>query len=192
MEEIDVVLHRVASKIKWSSPSVRATQTLSTRNRNDLEDIYRQLSPREAKWFTRLVLKDYRPVVFDPDLLYRLCDPLLPHILKIRDDFSVSLSLIHALRANLLPNSLRKTQAREQILSKIKPKLGTKVGRQHWLKGRSIKHCLDMGHSRMSVEQKIDGEYCQIHVDVSKGKRQVQIFSKSGKDSTEDRHGILE
>lgn len=72
----------------------------------------------------------------------------------------------------------------------MKPKLGVKVGRQQWLKGRSIKHCLDMGHGRMSVEQKMDGEYCQIHIDASKGKHGVQIISKSGKDSTEDRQAL--
>lgn len=43
----------------------------------------------------------------------------------------------------------------------------------------------------MSVEAKIDGEYCQIHVDVSRGRRGVQIFSKSGKDSTEDRKRLI-
>ncbi|EEY18025.1 ATP-dependent DNA ligase domain-containing protein [Verticillium alfalfae VaMs.102] len=36
----------------------------------------------------------------------------------------------------------------------------------------------------------MDGEYCQVHVDLSKGSRSVQIFSKSGKDSTQDRVGI--
>lgn len=75
-----------------------------------------------------------------------------------------------------------------------KPQLGIKIGRQPWIKGRSIKHCLDMGHGRMSVEEKIDGEYCQIHIDPNKGDRCIQIFSKSGKDSTEDRvalHGSV-
>jgi DNA ligase-4 len=43
----------------------------------------------------------------------------------------------------------------------------------------------------MSVEAKVDGEYCQIHVDVSRGRRGVQIFSKSGKDSTEDRKRLI-
>ena len=74
----------------------------------------------------------------------------------------------------------------------IKPKLGTKVGRQNWFKARSIKHCMDMaGIGRMSVEKKIDGEYCQIHIDPKQGRKGIQIFSKSGKDSTEDRGALI-
>lgn len=42
----------------------------------------------------------------------------------------------------------------------------------------------------MSCEEKLDGEYCQIHIDLSKGRDCIQIFSKSGKDSTMDRIGL--
>ncbi len=53
---------------------------------------------------------------------------------------------------------------------------------------RSIKHCMTMGHGRMSCERKMDGEYAQIHIDLSKSLDNcIQIFSKSGKDSTKDR-----
>jgi DNA ligase 4 len=39
----------------------------------------------------------------------------------------------------------------------------------------------------MSVERKYNGEYCQIHIDLSKASNSIKIFSKSGKDSTIDR-----
>ena len=81
--------------------------------------------------------------------------------------------------------------ADRKSLSAVKPKLSVKVGRQQWHKARSIKHCLQMCKGLMSVEAKVDGEYCQIHVDVSKGRRGIQIFSKSGKDSTEDRDRLI-
>ncbi|CVK89298.1 uncharacterized protein FMAN_04399 [Fusarium mangiferae] len=187
VEEIDQLLHSLAAKIKWSSPSIRASQaSLSPGNRSDLESLYRRLSATEAKWFTRLVLKSYQPLALDPHLIYRLCDPILPCVLKIQDDFATAITSLQAIRGRLLPNSGRKTP-REQIMGTVKPQLGVKIGRQPWVKGRSIKHCLDMGHGRMSVEEKIDGEYCQIHVDPDKGDKCIQIFSKSGKDSTEDR-----
>ncbi|CAG7554416.1 unnamed protein product [Fusarium equiseti] len=108
---------------------------------------------------------------------------------KIQDDFAIAIATAQVLRRRLLPNAGRRTP-REQIMGTVKPQLGIKIGRQPWLKGRSIKHCLDMGHGRMSVEEKIDGEYCQIHIDPSKGDRCLQIFSKSGKDSTEDRAAL--
>ncbi|KAM0216467.1 hypothetical protein ACHAPQ_003819 [Fusarium lateritium] len=192
VEEIDELLHSLAAKVKWSSPSIRASQaSLTPSNRTDVECLYRRLSATEAKWFTRLILKNYQPLVLDPHLIYRLCDTILPCVLKIQDDFSTAINSVQAIRGRLLPNSGRKTP-REQIMSTVKPQLGVKIGRQPWIKGRSIKHCLDMGHARMSVEDKIDGEYCQIHIDPSKGDRCIQIFSKSGKDSTEDRVALHE
>ncbi|WAO93952.1 DNA-LIGASE-A3 domain-containing protein [Fusarium falciforme] len=190
VEEIDEILHSLAARVKWSSPSIRTSQaSLTQGNRGDLEWLYRRLSSVEAKWFTRLVLKNYQPLVLDPHLIYRLCDPILPCVLKIQDDFSTAINSVQAIRGRLLPNAARKTP-REQILSSVKPQLGIKVGRQPWVKGRSIKHCLNMGHGRMSVEDKIDGEFCQIHIDLSKGENCIQIFSKSGKDSTEDREAL--
>ncbi|KAJ3519640.1 hypothetical protein NM208_g14045 [Fusarium decemcellulare] len=190
VEEIDDILHGLAAKVKWSSPSIRASQaSLTQGNRGDLEWLYRRLSATEAKWFTRLVLKNYEPLVLDPHLIFRLCDPILPCVLKIQDDFATAINSVQTIRGRLLPNAARNTP-REQILSSVKPQLGVKVGRQPWIKGRSVKHCLDMGHRRMSVEDKIDGEYCQIHIDLSKGERCIQIFSKSGKDSTEDREAL--
>ncbi|OAA39951.1 DNA ligase, ATP-dependent, central [Metarhizium rileyi] len=191
VEEIDEVLHSLASRIKWSSPSVRNSQAaLSLRGRCDLENVYRRLTAREAKWFTRLVLKSYQPLILDSQLVYRCCDSTLPLILKAQDDFATAIQTLQLAKGSMLPSATRKTLRRERILAAIKPKLGVKVGRQNWLKGRSIKHCLDMGRGRMSVEQKIDGEYCQVHVDLASGKPRVQIFSKSGKDSTEDRHKL--
>ncbi|KAH8733583.1 hypothetical protein BGZ61DRAFT_162963 [Ilyonectria robusta] len=194
VEEIDEILQSLASRVKWSSPAIRSSQaTLTQGNRGDLEKVYRRLNANEAKWFTRLILKDYQPLLLDPHLIYRLCDPILPSVLKVQDDFSTAINTVQAIRSRLLPTGARKT-SRERILSFVKPQLGVKVGRQPWMKGRSIKHSLDMGHGRMSVEEKMDGEYCQIHIDLSKGDQCVQIFSKSGKDSTEDRqalHGII-
>lgn len=177
--------------MKWSSPAIRNSQaTLTQGNRGDLEKVYRRLNANEAKWFTRLILKDSQPLLLDPHLIYRLCDPILPSVLKVQDDFSTAINTVQAIRSRLLPTGACKT-SRERILSCVKPQLGVKVGRQPWMKGRSIKHSLDMGHGRMSVEEKMDGEYCQIHIDLSnKGDQCVQIFSKSGKDSTEDREAL--
>ncbi|KAM0346925.1 hypothetical protein ACHAPU_005265 [Fusarium lateritium] len=187
VEEIDELLHSLAAKVKWSSPSIRASQaSMTPSNRTDVEWLYRRLSATEAKWFTRLILKNYQPLILDPHIVYRLCDAMLPCVLKIQDDFSTAINSVQAIRGRLLPNTGRRTP-REQIMGTVKPQVGVKIGRQPWIKGRSIKHCLDMGTGRMSVEDKIDGEYCQIHIDPSKGDRCIQIFSKSGKDSTEDR-----
>jgi DNA ligase-4 len=159
-------------------------------SRGELEALYLRCSPREAKWFTRLILKNYEPLIFQSEAIYGLCDRALPSTLKILDDFMAAIEAVQQAKTRLLPNSSRGSVIGNRLLTAVKPQLGIKVGRQPWLKARSIKHCLDMGRGRMSVERKIDGEYCQIHVDLSNSQSPIQIFSKSGKDSTEDRKKV--
>ncbi|KAI2781534.1 hypothetical protein F4815DRAFT_466571 [Daldinia loculata] len=184
VEEIDDTLNRIAAACRFSSPSVRASRSTQDSREQDrsLVTIYRKLSPRDAKWFTRLVLKNYQPVVIDERLIFRCYNDLLPQLMKVRDDFTTATTFLRQVS--------QPSRDQTVIASMLKPVIGTKVGRQTWLKGRSIKHCLDMGKSRdMSCEQKIDGEYCQIHIDLRK-RSPIQIFSKSGKDSTQDRIGL--
>lgn len=148
-----------------------------------LGDIYRQLSARDAKWFTRLVLKDFQASALDQTRILRQYHPLLPQMLKVRDDLNLTTKFLRQVRYSQGDFN--------HISSILKPKVGVKVGRQPWYKGRSIKHCADMCRRRtVSCEQKLDGEYCQIHIDYSKGRQSIQLFSKSGKDSTADRAGV--
>ncbi|OTA94832.1 hypothetical protein M434DRAFT_10355 [Hypoxylon sp. CO27-5] len=185
VEEIDATLGSIAAACRFSSPSVRASrgsQNVRDQDRS-LTNIYRRLSPRDAKWFTRLVLKNYQPVVMDERLIFRCYHVLLPQMIKVRDDLTTATAFLRHIG--------RSPHDQTAIAGLLKPSIGTKVGRQNWFKGRSIKHCLDMGRLRdMSCEQKIDGEYCQIHINLCKPGSLIQIFSKSGKDSTQDRAGL--
>ncbi|ROW01967.1 hypothetical protein VMCG_05665 [Cytospora schulzeri] len=191
VEEIDHILHELAAGVSFSSPAVRSSRAVdrNTRgNREALGEVFRSLSARDAKWFTRLVLKNYLPVMVPEYLVYGQCHKLLPALLKIHEDFVVALRLLEQQLRNkrILDGGLDKP-----LLPRlIKPQIGVKVGRQTWQKGRSVKHCLDLGRGLMSVEKKMDGEYCQIHVDLSKGPDWLQIFSKSGKDSTADKYKL--
>ncbi|KAH8177226.1 ATP dependent DNA ligase domain-containing protein [Sarocladium implicatum] len=188
VEHIDMILHSMASRIRWSAPKIREAKTSMTyETRAELEALYLRFTPVEAKWFTRLVLKTYEPLMFHADTLYGLCDKALPAALKVLDDFVAAIDAVQHAKTRLLPTLSRNNHVKHNVLSMVKPQCGIKIGRQPWVKARSIKHCLDMGHGKMSVERKIDGEYCQIHVDLSKRQSPIQIFSKSGKDSTEDR-----
>jgi DNA ligase-4 len=133
-------------------------------------------------------VKNYEPVVLEPTTVYRSLHPLLPTILKVQDDFAVAGRFLqdHVRRRGVTGADL----SRDDLAHRLKPKLGVKVGRQTWVKGRSIRHCLDMSRGRISCEEKLDGEYCQIHIDMTKGSNCIQIFSKSGKDSTRDRAAL--
>ncbi|KAK7741038.1 hypothetical protein SLS53_005103 [Cytospora paraplurivora] len=191
VEEIDQILQQLASGIAFSSPairSLRSTDRSTQENREALSNIFVKLSATEAKWFTRLVLKRYLPVMVPERAVYAQCHKLLPDLLKIYGEFTVAFRVLQQKIQD--GRTLGKDLDRAHMLRLVKPQVGVKVGRQDWLKGRSIKHCLEMGRGLMSVEKKMDGEYCQVHVDLSKGSKCIQIFSKSGKDSTEDRYKL--
>ncbi|KAI0536564.1 hypothetical protein GGR58DRAFT_474763 [Xylaria digitata] len=185
VEEIDETLSRIAAACRFSSPAVRALHQTSDicEPTGLLGSIYTRLGSRDAKWFTRLVLKNYRPVELNAHIVFRNYHPLLPQMMKIRDDLSIAITYVRHID--------EKPNAPSINASLLKPRLGTKVGRQPWFKGRSMKNCMDMAQGREVVcEQKLDGEYCQIHIDLRKPRDCIQIFSKSGKDSTADRVGL--
>ncbi|KAI1745948.1 hypothetical protein F4680DRAFT_399772 [Xylaria scruposa] len=188
VDEIDETLGRIAAACRFSSPAVRAVhRTSSVCDTNALlADIYTRLGSRDAKWFTRLVLKNYQPVVMNAHVIFRNYHPLLPQFMKIRDDLSAASAFVQHINdgdARLDPLGA--------MADDLRPRLGTKVGRQPWFKGRSMKNCMDMARGRDVIcEQKIDGEYCQIHIDLRKTRDRIRIFSKSGKDSTADRAGL--
>lgn len=189
VEKVDETLHQLAAGVAFSSSAVRSSRRTPKSTPGDgshpLEAFFRTLTPRDAKWMCRLVLKSFYPVVVPEYLVYSRCHHLLPTVMKIHDNFAVA--------TRLLDRHHRNSQMLDVVLDKadltrlIKPQVGVKVGRQTWLKARSIMHALSLGRGLMSCETKMDGEYCQIHIDLSKGRDCIQIFSKSGKDSTTDR-----
>ncbi|KAK8856464.1 DNA ligase 4 [Apiospora arundinis] len=185
IEDLDEALTRVAAGCRFSSPAIRASYTGRTPQSNNhiLGQFFTRLSPRDAKWFSRLILKNYEPIIIEERVVLRAYHALLPRMLKVRDDLQLATDLLqHAGSSSTDP---------KVIASLLKPTIGTKVGRPPWLKARSIKNCLDIiGRRQVSCEQKIDGEYCQIHVDLSNRNAPIQIFSKSGKDSTQDRRRL--
>ncbi|KAK1760989.1 hypothetical protein QBC47DRAFT_334900 [Echria macrotheca] len=183
VEEIDNLLQRIAAGCRFSAPSVRSSHTAAPPKEREIElgELYKRLPARDAKWLTRLILKNFEPVVVDPQIIYRAYHPYLPAIIKVQDDLAVAGRILANIRRD------RTVTGKTTLADYLKPTLGVKIGRQPWFKGRSIQHCLDMSHGRMSCEEKLDGEYCQIHIDLRKGKDCIQIFSKSGKDSTQDR-----
>ncbi|KAL2019635.1 hypothetical protein VTK56DRAFT_9450 [Thermocarpiscus australiensis] len=183
VEEIDELLHCIASTCRFSSPAVRSSAADNRLADQELAlgSLYKRLSARDAKWLTRLVLKNYEPVVLDQQVVYASYHPLLPAILKVQDDLAVAGRILDSQKRD------RAVTGKTELAQYLKPTLGVKIGRQAWIKGRSIKHCLSMLQGRVSCEEKVDGEYCQIHIDLSKGYDCIQIFSKSGKDSTRDR-----
>lgn len=193
VEEIDVALNNIASQCRFSGPQVRRQRT-AVDVEGALSPLYLRLSSRDAKWLTRMILKSYFPVVLPQRFTTKSLHFLLPHLLLFQDSFESALKTLASEPINLFPAQPEPGLAKDlstKALQYVNPEVGIKIGRPEYYKARSIKHCCRMAdRHRMSMERKYDGEYCQIHIDLTKHPNSIQIFSKSGKDSTADRSGV--
>lgn len=194
LEELDAALCELAANSGSSAPQIQRFRTNRPRY-SILEPIVRRLSSKEAKWMIRMLLKSYSPATIPEQTILQSFHFLLPDLLAIQNSFEAAIdTLNHADLQSIPPNPPVEDRDRfRQLAAKcMLPKLGVMIRRQPYDKGRSIKHCCNMAESRtISVERKYDGEYCQIHIDMCKPLDQrIQIFSKSGKDSTVDRQDL--
>ncbi|KFY99213.1 hypothetical protein V498_00920 [Pseudogymnoascus sp. VKM F-4517 (FW-2822)] len=99
IEEIEQVLAATASQTLLSSPHARqlTLDGTSSAPAESLGRLYQRLPARESKWFTRLILKSYSPVIVPDQLVYMLYHPFLPDLLEVEPDFSAALFLLHGM-----------------------------------------------------------------------------------------------
>ncbi|KEQ61255.1 DNA ligase/mRNA capping enzyme, partial [Aureobasidium melanogenum CBS 110374] len=193
LQDADDVLHALAAGNRFSAHSVRQSLLPSTSIDTSLSDVFMRLHPVEAKWLVRLILKDFASVSLNERSILASVHFLLPDLLGMQDSFENACA---ALKTNFAdypsrPDPQSRNILRQTALSSFRPTPGVKVSRPEYTKARSIKHCLQMtAGGKWLVERKYDGEYCQIHVDLTRGDDWLRIYSKSGRDSTEDRAGL--
>ncbi|KAK4694874.1 hypothetical protein P7C71_g2780, partial [Lecanoromycetidae sp. Uapishka_2] len=195
LEQVDQSLATVAARCRFSAPKIRAREL-----ENDveiittLEMIYKRMQSREAKWLTRIILKEYPCLGYTENMVYYHIDLRLRVAMQMFDHFEAAVSELRALPASQMADTGQGgwTQHCADDAHLLPPRVGTKIGPPKWIKAKGgVKHALAVINKRtMSVERKHDGEYCQIHVDLSQGNDCLQIFSKSGKDSTLDRRDV--
>ncbi|CAD0052052.1 unnamed protein product [Aureobasidium pullulans] len=159
LQEVDDALHALAAANRFSGPSVRQSFRPPATNDPSLADVLLRLHAVEAKWFVRLVLKDFSPVTVNERSILSSVHFLLPDLLWMQDDFE---SACTALRSTFgaypsRPDMQSLHILRQTALPSLKPIPGIKV-----------------------------------HVDLTKGEDWLRIYSKSGRDSTEDRAGLRE
>jgi DNA ligase 4 len=195
--EVDQKLHELAASNRFSAPGVYNGPPPSSGEKSALlENIFKRVSANEGKWLVRLILKNFSPVCIDERLVLKSFHFLLPDLLQFQNNLDAAVGLLktalHDYPQTCDPRS--ETAYRETARDKLKPVVGIKVGRPQWTKARSIDHCLNMMRGqRWVLERKYDGEYCEVHIDLSRSENVrecITIFSKSGKDSTADRSGI--
>jgi DNA ligase-4 len=108
----------------------------------------------------------------------------LPDLLSFQNSFEAAVKLPDEPTIRCIPfrvardadNISRKIADRE-----LEPQVGVMIARPAHQKARSIKHCCQLvWPRRMSVERKYDGEYCQIHIDLSRASDSIKIFPEKG------------
>ncbi|KAH7308931.1 hypothetical protein B0I35DRAFT_359966 [Stachybotrys elegans] len=198
LEELDDILDQIAASSSFSLASLRQRvkkkHGRSTRANYLLSRVFQVLHSSEAKWMIRLISKSYSPVCIPEWLVMSKFHFLLPDLLRLQNTIPAAVRLLDRPTIRHMPiqpaadayYELRKIASRE-----LEPQVGIMTARPTYRKARSIRHCCQLaGPRRMSMERKYDGEYCQIHISVSKSGACIKIFSKSGRDSTSDRIGI--
>ena len=197
--ELDEVLLKLAEQCRFSDPAITTRPTSgSSRDRDELiGDVLKRMEPVEAKLFVRIVLKDLAPVAVDEKAVLRGFHFLLPDLLRFQNNYEAALHLLYEPQFRFIPPQPDRRSEdgyRANVSSMLKPVVGVKVGRPDFWKSWSIEHCLNMmGPRQWVLERKYDGEYCEIHIDQSLSSdpmKCINIFSKSGKDSTQDRRKL--
>ncbi|KAK0286673.1 hypothetical protein LTR35_002034 [Friedmanniomyces endolithicus] len=200
LEEVDDMLEAFAGRCRFSDRSITVSFPPGSSEARDkfLGDVFKRVTPVDGKWLVRLILKDYSPIRIHEFAVLRQFHFLLPDLLRFQSSFKSAISLLkeQPLLRQLpeRPDPRSERLHRQMAASAIRPVIGVKVGRPTFLKARSIDGCMQLlGSQKWVVERKYDGEYCEIHIEQSKSTRPlecIQIFSKSGKDSTVDRKGL--
>ena len=193
--EIDDLLQLLAGYSRFSASRLqfRLESSAEVGREERLRQILFRSTPTQAKWLVRLVLKDFSPVELDEVLVVRQFHFLLPDILSMHNNLDAACKILKDRFQGYpsQPDPQSRKILRQTAAASLKPTPGLMVARSDFCKARSIKHCLQMtSGQRWLVDRKYDGEYCQIHVDLDKGKDWLKIYSKSGRDSTLDRQGL--
>ncbi|RPB26964.1 hypothetical protein L211DRAFT_834636 [Terfezia boudieri ATCC MYA-4762] len=199
VEEIEKALEELASRSIFSSQSKRTPAGAATKGAHEiLTPLFRRMSSSEGMWLTRAILKSYLPAVIPEKATMYAYHFLLPSLWGVQGDLRKCLEVLGGSVFRNFPPAPEKKDIRELLKGAgrlVRPEVGVRVGRVEFLKARSCKNVVALADGqRMSMERKYDGEYCQIHIDLSKGKDWIKIFSKSGRDSTQDRariHGTV-
>ncbi|ORY19208.1 hypothetical protein BCR34DRAFT_472382 [Clohesyomyces aquaticus] len=193
LEKVDRLLVQLAAKSRFSDPSIRSQREWDVSTDSMLKSILARLESCEVKWLIRLILREYATIDLDDSFIFSQFHFLLPDLLLFQNDFDAAMNL---LRGDLscypsVPAIGKEKTLRVQASKKLKAVVGIKVGRPTFHKAWSFNNCFQLvGNRAWAADIKYDGEYCEIHVDLSKAPSDIQIFSKNGKDATTDRRDL--
>ena len=130
----------------------------------------------------RMVLKTYSPVHVPETLALQQFHFLLPDLLRFQNSFEAAVKLLQDATVMQMPTRVEKEvegPLRESAVRGLVPQIGIMITRPPYEKARSIKHCSQLADQRrLCIERKYDGEYCQVHVDLSKSRDYINLLQK--------------
>lgn len=196
LDDVDKMLDILAGNCRFSEHTTKLPQSSSEQRDKLVGNIFKRLDPVQSKWLVRLILKDFSPVRLNETLVLHSFHFLLPDLLRFQSNFDAAIRLLKGALKEYPDNPDPRSQRlhRQRAAALLEPVVGVKVGRPNFYKARSIDNCINMCRGqRWVLERKYDGEYCEIHIDMRRSHTPsecITIFSKSGKNSTEDRQGL--
>lgn len=162
VEEIDSALNLLACRNRFSSPEIRLSRSPSSSSSDEiLADIFCRLKSVETKWLTRLILKDFSPVLLDEYVVLNQFHFLLPSLLKFQDSFAAAIRLLRGPFSDtpsFTSDQCAERSFKRQAAKLLAPQVGVKVGRPPFFKARSMENCVKLANQQSwSVERKYDG-----------------------------------
>lgn len=170
MKQIDNLLTQLAARYRFSDPGIRMQRDRHMSTDTELKYILRQLESWEAKWFVRLILREYPTISLDETLVFRQYHFLLPDLLKFQNEFDAAFQLLRGdlIRYPPRPEPSMESKLRSEASQLLKAAVGVKVARPPYYKAWSFKHCFQLvGKRAWAAEVKYDGEYCKFAVGTS-------------------------
>jgi DNA ligase-4 len=136
VDRVDNLLVQLAARHRCSNAVIRSLQDRNLDTDAELRHILVRLESWEAKWLTRLILRDYCTLDLDEHYIFQQYHFLLPELLKFQDDFDAAFNM---LRGDLkcfpsAPSLTEEAAMRVEAAQKLKPIVGVKVGRPRFLK----------------------------------------------------------
>ncbi|SGY45760.1 BQ5605_C001g00336 [Microbotryum silenes-dioicae] len=202
---IDELLDELAAKAGTSADRVRSlySSTSRTRNRDEiLRELFDPLTEREASIMVQIILQDMSPI-FYPLPTTSSTAALLKYNARAHERLTAqdAMALWHERMPDLYRIKADIDEAATEVEralrcgeepQKFQPRLGIPILVPRTNKPQACEDACRCLSGRTAVETKYDGERVQAHIDLSLPiERQVQIFSKSCRDSTKDRYRLI-
>ncbi|SCV74037.1 BQ2448_6469 [Microbotryum intermedium] len=202
---VDELLDELAAKAGTSADKVRSLHysTSRTRNRDEiLRELFDPLNKHEASIMIQIILKDMSPIFYPLPTTSSMA-ALLKYNARAHERLTAqdAMALWHERMPALYRIKADIDEATTEVERALRcggepqicqPQLGIPMLVPRTNKPQACEDACRFLSGPTAVETKYDGERVQAHIDLSLPvERQVQIFSKSCRDSTKDRCRVI-